>query len=78
MGEREQIEKLVERGSWLDGFNATRLRQSDGTTVDYVRIDPRLKPKKTHVWIFFWKPTKLTSDSVEQSHIANWRFRLAQ
>lgn len=79
---REETEKLVERGSWVNGFEASRLRQADGTIVDYVQIDPRLKPKKKRVWVFFFKMEKRSYDEytehIAQTNIADWRFRRAQ
>ncbi len=82
MTEREATEKLVERGSWVNGFNTARLQQADGTIVDFVEIDPRLKPKVKRVWMFFWKNARYTSaefdEHIKQRYIADWRFRRAQ
>lgn len=83
MSDREDTERLVERGSWCSGFEASRLRQSDGTIVDYVEIDPRLKPTKKRIWMFFFKLEKYESNMtflqiIEQRHVADWRFRRAQ
>lgn len=82
MSERKTIEKLVESGTWVDGFNVARLRQADGTIVDLVEIDPRLRPKVKRVWLYFGRNQRWSSqefdEHIKQQHIADWRFRRAQ
>lgn len=82
MTDRQATEKLVERGTWLDGFDAARMRQADGTIVDLVDIDPRLQPKVKRVWLFFAKNQRWSSrefdEYMAQRYIADWRFRRAQ
>lgn len=77
MSERASIEKLAERGTWVDDFNETRLRQSDGVIVDYVEIDPRLRPKQKRVWLFFWKNGEHTKQAFDEQCTQDWRRRLA-
>ncbi len=69
MTDREATEKLVERGTWVDGYQASRLTQTDGVIVDFVEIDPRLKPKKKRVWMFFAKNQRWSSREFDE-HMA--------
>lgn len=71
--DRQQTEQLVEAGSWVDGFQASRLRQSDGTILDYVKVDPALQPKVKRIWVFFWRNGQYTTDMYIERCTANWR-----
>lgn len=79
MTDREQVEELVKRGTWVWGYCAARLRQSDGTVLDWIEIDPKLNPTQKRVWAFFCKNQRWSSAEfdkmIEQGKIADWRRR---
>ena len=78
---RKEAEKLIERGTWVDGYDTTRIRFADGVVVDSVEIDERLDRKAKRVWMFFCKNQRWSSQEfdkyIEQSRIADWRHRSA-
>jgi hypothetical protein len=80
MGARDDAEKFIEKGSWVEGYDPTYVRFPDGVSISFVTIDPQLKPRKKGVWLFFWQNARYTSDEfnrhMEQRYIAEWRRRM--
>lgn len=74
MSEREQQERLIERGSWVEHFNAYRLHSSDGIIRDNVHVDLRLRESgyTYRVWLYFY--SKMHPKYDEQL-VAEWRRR---
>lgn len=71
---RKEAEEFIERGSWLETFNAARIKFPDSVIIDCVEIDPRLKPKQKRVWVYFFSQLRPTH---EEESIADWRLRSA-
>jgi len=81
MNVRKDAEKLVDLGTWVNGYNTGRITFVDGTVIDLVNIDVDLNPnpKIRRVWLFFWRNVRFTSAELsqraEQNRIAEWRRR---